>query len=182
MLSMMMRGMNTAINKLEVTDRREIPKREHAILKEIARQTYAGAHDRLSGPGRKKARLKNSVEMRFQDGNISRKLKRKTAKRGQADSLGARPGSYPVPVQTGHLRRSLGMVMPGDTVTSNGLSFTAGDDEAMVFNSAEYANVIHEGAEKYDNTPYGPRRYITDAFEDVDVEGISAMVMEDLGK
>ncbi len=182
MLNMMMRGMNKAINKLGRMASHEMPMRERAVLREVARQTFAGAHDRLSGPGRKKARLTGRSAEHDIFGNITRKRIRKTAKRGQSDDLGARPGSYPVPVQTGHLRRSLGMVMPGATITSGGLAFTAGDDEALVFNSAEYGNVIHEGSEKYDNTPHGPRRFITDSFEEVDVEGISAVEMGGLGK
>ncbi len=182
MLNMMMRGMNNAISKVGRMASHGMPMRGRAVLREVTRQTYAGAHDRLSGPGRKKVRLKGRDAEHDIFGNITRNRIRKTAKRGQSDSLGARPGSYPVPIQTGHLRRSLGKVMPGATITSGGLAFTAGLDEAIVFNSAAYANVIHEGSDRYSNTPYDPRRYITDSFEEVDVVGISAVEMEGLGK
>lgn len=72
-------------------------------------------------------------------------------------------GGYPVPVRTGHLRRMLAWLKPGATKSVDGQSFTAGPFESVVYNSAEYAEVIHEG--KGSSAKYGPRRYIEDAFE-----------------
>lgn len=72
-------------------------------------------------------------------------------------------GGYPVPVRTGHLRRMLAWLKPGATKSAGGQSFAAGPFESVVYNSAEYAEVIHEG--KRSSVKYGPRRYIEDAFE-----------------
>lgn len=79
-------------------------------------------------------------------------------------------GGYPVPVRTGHLRRSLDWLKPGKTksMTRHGEkhdigSFTAGPNEVVIYNAAIYANVIHEG--KGSSAKYGPRRYLTDALE-----------------
>jgi len=72
-------------------------------------------------------------------------------------------GGYPVPVRTGHLRRMLAWLKPGETKSADGQSFTAGPFESVVYDSAEYADVIHEG--KGSSAKYGPRRYIDDALE-----------------
>ncbi|MDA8104672.1 MAG: hypothetical protein M0Z71_04765 [Nitrospiraceae bacterium] len=72
-------------------------------------------------------------------------------------------GAYPVPVVTGHLRRLLDWLFPGQSKSSNGLSFTAGPDETVIYDSAEYARTIREG--RGSSAKYGPRDYLTDAFE-----------------
>lgn len=72
-------------------------------------------------------------------------------------------GGYPVPVRTGHLRRLLNWLRPGATKTADGLTFTAGPFEGIVYDSAEYADVIHEG--KLSSRKFGPRRYAEDALE-----------------
>jgi len=72
-------------------------------------------------------------------------------------------GAYPVPVVTGHLRRSLDLVLPGRSKTSDGVTFNASKNEVIVFDSADYAKLIHEGKET--SAKYGPRRFLTDAFE-----------------
>jgi hypothetical protein len=178
MLSMVTRGFNKLLSRVDTLARTEMKKRERAILREIVTLTHEGANERLSGPGRTKVRLKNKKDFKYQDGNVKRSVKRKTARRGQSDALAARPGAYPVPVLSGHLRRMLGMVMPGHTVASNGLSFSAGSDEGIVFNSAEYASVIHDGTRS--SKRFGPRAYITDSFEAVDVDAVAARNMENL--
>ncbi len=72
------------------------------------------------------------------------------------------PGSYPVPVRTGHLRRSLDWLGPGDSKTGDVGTVTAGDDEFIIFDSAAYALYIFEGAGS--SSAYGPRNAIDDAF------------------
>lgn len=72
-------------------------------------------------------------------------------------------GGYPVPVRTGHLRRSLNWLKPGESKTGPAGTFTAGQNEVVIFDSAEYANVIHEGLGS--SAKFGPRRYLTDALE-----------------
>ncbi len=72
-------------------------------------------------------------------------------------------GGYPVPVRTGHLRRMLDWLEPGETKSSEGITFTTGPTEAMIFNSAIYARAIHEG--RGSSKKYGPRRFIIDTFE-----------------
>jgi hypothetical protein len=73
-------------------------------------------------------------------------------------------GAYPVPKVTGDLQQVfLGFVLPGKSTTSGGVTFNAQKNEVIVFNSADYANLIHEGKET--SAKYGPRRFLTDAFE-----------------
>lgn len=72
-------------------------------------------------------------------------------------------GGYPVPAQTGHLKRLLEWVKPGESKTSNGLSFDAGNMEAIVYDSAEYSEAVHEGLGS--SRKFGARRFITDGFE-----------------
>jgi hypothetical protein len=69
-------------------------------------------------------------------------------------------GAYPVPVRTGNLRDHLDWLAPG---ASKG-DFSAAPDEAIVFDSAEYASDIHEG--KGSSAKYGPREFIEDGFRD----------------
>lgn len=72
-------------------------------------------------------------------------------------------GGYPVPVRTGNLRRLLDFVEPGQSKSSNGQTFTAGPMEAVAYNSAEYARVIHDGTGS--SAKFGPRPYLFDALE-----------------
>jgi hypothetical protein len=67
-------------------------------------------------------------------------------------------GGYPVPIRTGHLRRMLDWLKPG--ASKPGMS--AGPMEAIVYNSAEYAKVIHEGTGS--SAKFGARPFITDGF------------------
>lgn len=66
----------------------------------------------------------------------------------------AAPGSYPVPIRTGNLRRSMGVRQ--DT-----------DMSGYVFNRALYANAIHSGMTPYNNPhakkSYRGRRFLDDA-------------------
>jgi hypothetical protein len=78
-------------------------------------------------------------------------------------SGGSPPGGYPVPMRIGHLHRMLNWVNPGSTKSSGGGSFTAGPMEAIVYNSAVYSMVIHEG--RGSSKKFGKRPYMTDALE-----------------
>lgn len=88
-----------------------------------------------------------------------------TVERKQVENLGgpgtAPAGAYPVPIRTGHLRRSSG--------------FRVESRAALVFNTAIYARAIHEGF-----TPFGNRKakrirarqFLADAAKAVDASAI----------
>lgn len=88
--------------------------------------------------------------------------------------LGA--GADPVPVRTGNLKRLLNFVTPGQTKSGAGFSVHAGPMEAILYNSAEYSNVIHEGLSS--SAKYGPRRFLVDALEKFK-QGEMAAILED---
>jgi len=69
------------------------------------------------------------------------------------------PGGYPVPVETGHLRRLLDFLPPGK---SKG-GFSAGPLESIVYDSAIYSRTIHDGTGS--SAKFGARPFITDGFE-----------------
>lgn len=115
----------------------EMPKAVQRGMQRAATGIYRGASEWLKGPG-----SKTSV--------------RKGVK-------GASPGSYPVPVRTGHLRRSLNWLKSGQSKTGDIGTFTAGPHEVVVYNSARYADTIHEG--RGSSARFGPRRFLTDALE-----------------
>lgn len=85
----------------------------------------------------------------------------KTYLRWDKQSIAA--GGYPVPVRTGWLRRCLNWLKPGASKTGEAGTFTAGPNEVVIYDSARYANVIHEGTES--SKKFGPRQFLTDAFE-----------------
>lgn len=75
-------------------------------------------------------------------------------------------GAYPVPVRTGHLRRSMGSKMQGDSA-------------GAVYNSAEYARAIHDGVVgrwngrgKVAIVQVRARPFMTDAVEKADPTAI----------
>ena len=73
-------------------------------------------------------------------------------------------GRYPVPQRTSNLLRLLNFVYPGYSKTGkDGLTFKAESWEAIIYDSAEYARVIHEGTGS--SSKFGPRRFLTDALE-----------------
>lgn len=73
------------------------------------------------------------------------------------------PGGYPVPVRTGHLRRMLDWLQPGQSKTAEWGTVSAATNEAVVYDSAIYSDVIHEG--KGSSAKFGPRQFLTDALE-----------------
>jgi len=74
-----------------------------------------------------------------------------------------RPGGYPIPMRTGHLRRSLDWLGPNRSKSQNGMSFATGPHEALVYNSAVYSRAIHDG--RGSSAKFGARPFLTDAFE-----------------
>jgi hypothetical protein len=88
-----------------------------------------------------------------------------TKKSGQAVSFRSYQGAgrYPVPIRAGNLKRLLDWLEPGQTKQGEAGTFTAGPNEVVIYDSAEYADTIHEG--KGSSAKYGPRPYMTDALE-----------------
>jgi hypothetical protein len=166
------KGDKVLIEGLADLRQKGIPEAIDRGLTTVVEKAHEEAFKLLSGPGRKKVRLKNKKSYKYQDGNVERRMKRKTRRLGQSDMLGARPGSYPVPVETGHLRRSLDFVPPGRSKTAEGQTFRAGPGEAMLFDSAEYARVILDPKQGESSHRHGPRPFLTDAIERVDIVGI----------
>jgi hypothetical protein len=113
----------------------DMPKTIERGLKKVVRGVHRVAMDFLNGPGSFSAPT--------------------TGKRKVKVTLPG--GGYPVPVRTGNLKRLLDFLDPGK---SKG-GFSAGPLEALVYNSAEYARVIHDG--RGSSAKYGPREYLTDA-------------------
>jgi hypothetical protein len=72
-------------------------------------------------------------------------------------------GGYPVPIRTKNLLSHLNWLFPGKSKSDDSGSFTAGPFETVIYDSAAYANVIHEG--RGSSAKFGPRRYLTDALE-----------------
>ena len=72
-------------------------------------------------------------------------------------------GGYPVPVRTGNLKRLLDFLDPGETFSNDRGSYTAGKTEVVVFDSAGYARVIHEGTGS--SKKFGKRPFLHDALE-----------------
>lgn len=81
-------------------------------------------------------------------------------------------GGYPVPVRTGNLKRLLDFVNPGQ---SKG-SFTAGAMEGIVYNSARYARVIHDGAGS--SAKFGRRPFLEDALSKFNQGGLITATIE----
>lgn len=114
----------------------------------------------------------------MQDGNFGEeriRVRRGIGLAGTRKGAGS-PGRYPVNVFTGWLRRLQGFVTPGHTRSSGGFSFTAGRNEAVLFNSAAYAGVIHDGT--HTSGKYGKRPFETDAIASVDVVSILRAAMD----
>lgn len=152
----------------------EIPKAIDRGLRRIGAGIEREAYAWLSGPGapgKSRRTAKEGERTGF------------TKKSGErvSFSLLSGAGAYPVPVRTGNLRGHLDWLAPGQSKTSDTGSFTAGSFEAVVYDSAEYARVIHEGAGS--SKKYGPRPYLTDALERFNAgERIKATLEEEIGK
>jgi len=88
-----------------------------------------------------------------------------TKKSGEAVSFRSfhTSGGYPVPVRTGHLRRSLDWLAPGDSKSGDLGTFKAGDDEVVIFDSALYAPAVFLG--RGSSEKFGARDALRDALE-----------------
>ncbi|MDP2167976.1 MAG: hypothetical protein Q8J64_06570 [Thermodesulfovibrionales bacterium] len=138
---------------------KEVPVAVREGLEEAARAILQEADKNLSGAGSK--------------GTSEWRTSKKSGKKYMKWTKRKEPipaGGYPVPVRTGHLQKWGNYAKPGESKTSNGITFKAGSNEAIVYNAAEYARVIHEG--KGSSAKYGPRPFITDAVGKVDIAGI----------
>lgn len=142
---------------------RDLPMAFERGLTRIAKGTHREAFAWLSGPGRPQVRM---TDRRKHGG------RNKTSMRGQASSLGARPGSYPVPVLTGTLRRLLDWLKPGE---SKG-GFQAGANEIVVYDSAEYAAVIHDS--EGTSSGFGHRRFLEDGFAKFNQGAMATTIMD----
>jgi len=131
-----------------------VPKAITRGLSRIAKGIHGGAMDYLSGPGGAGKAQRRKPE----EGERTGFKNKTTGKRVKFD-LFEGAGAYPVPVRRGNLRRLLDYVEPGE---SKG-GFTAAPDEAIVYDSAEYASVILDGTGS--SAKYGPRDYLTDGYE-----------------
>ena len=109
-----------------------------------------------------------------------RGLKSKTSKGGRQRAVAGKPelaGGYPVPRLSGTLKRLLGWLFPGQSKSSNGLSYNAGPMEGLVYDSALHAGIIHEGTGS--SKKYGPRRFLDDAFSAFNRGARTTLIMED---
>lgn len=90
-------------------------------------------------------------------------------------------GGYPVPVRTKNLLSHLAWLYPGKTKADEYGSFSAGPFETVIYNSAPYANVIHEG--RGSSAKFGPRRFLTDALEKFNAGAkITDTIEDEIGK
>jgi hypothetical protein len=102
-------------------------------------------------------------------------------------------GGYPVPVRSGWLRQMLDWLKPGESktvasfsemgsrTTHSGGTFTAGENEVIIYDAAEYAHSIHEATGS--SAKYGRRPFIVGAFEMFNQGGhIKEVLMEEINK
>ena len=128
----------------------EFPQAIRTALERSAKGIHREAYAFLSGAGAKGV----SKE-------VTSKRTGKTYLKWEKREVAA--GGYPVPVRTGWLRRMLDWLKPGESKTNDAGTFIAGPNEVVIYDSAIYANVIHEG--RGSSAKFGPRRYITAGFE-----------------
>jgi hypothetical protein len=144
---------------------KEIPGAIRRGLERSAVGIYRAAFNWLSGPARSQVRLRDTDKHK------------KSRLRGQSDLLGARPGGWPVPRITGHLREELAWLSPGQSKAGDLGTFTAGDDEVVVFDSASYAPAIFLGLGS--SRAYGPRDALRAALDQFNHGGNIQKVIEE---
>ena len=159
-------------------------------LRTSARGIYAVAHKNLEGSGRIRVKTHGNWKWRAAGGyQREGATKIRTTKdaggnvTGMHSFLGARPGSYPVPIITGNLVGRLGILEPGESKRGQGDigSFTAGELEFVVYDSAAYAYVIRDA--KGSSRNHGPRDFLGDAVKTYDqTVGIARQVEDELQK
>ena len=106
----------------------------------------------------------------------------------EADSLlagsAANTGGYPVPNINDGLKSHLDWLGPGDKITvpaddvtgRKAIEFKTGDMEAIVFDSAVYSTVIHDG--RGSSAKFGPRQFLTGALQNFNRAGRFAQTIE----
>lgn len=87
-------------------------------------------------------------------------------------------GGFPVPAKTGHLRRSLNWLQPGQSKSSRDGIITAGPDEVVVYDSAAYAESIARGLGSSEK--FGPRDYLARALEEFSGRPVEKIIDEEL--
>jgi len=114
-----------------------IPRAIDRGLNRVAAGVHSEAQAWLSGPGSKASR-KKGVE-------------------------GSAAGSYPVPVVSSNLRHLLAWLRPGASKTGPAGTFTAGPNEVVIYDSAEYADPVFHG--KGSSAKFGERDALKDGLE-----------------
>ena len=159
----------------------EMPRVVQRGLKKVSRGVHRMAMDNLNGAGGlnsyetrtsksgKQYQKKTGSKMSMYDGFTRKSGETQQFKRF-TDS-----GKYPVPVRTGNLKRLLSFLDPGQ---SKG-AFAAGPMEVVVYDSAEYARVIHNGTGS--SAKFGARPFLTDALAKFNQgAGIAAAIENEL--
>ncbi len=158
-------------------------------LRTAARGIYAESFKNLSGPGRTPVRTHGRQTWRAAGYQREGRTKLQSGKEkdgvltGMHSFLGARPGSYPVPIITDNLRGRLAILEPGESKKGQGDigTFTAGESEFVIYDSAAYSYVIRDA--KGSSRNYGQRDFIGDGLQTYDqTVGIATPVEEELGK
>ena len=156
---------------------RELPKAVDRGLAKVAKEIHRNAFEFLNGAGSKG--LSSEV--------ISKKGKKYLKWEKRTSPISS--GGYPVPIRTGHLRGRLNNAVdsmmaflhPTESRNVNGLIFSAKEHEAVVYNAAEYANVIHEG--RGSSAKFGRRPFLGDALARFNGEsGIKAAIENEIDK
>ncbi len=88
-------------------------------------------------------------------------------------------GGFPVPVRTGHLRRMLDWLAPGQSRSAGGSTITAGPLESVVYNTAAYAESIAKGGGS--SAKFGDRDFLAQALEEFNAgDGIARAIDDEL--
>jgi hypothetical protein len=144
MLDLRIEGDQVVIEGLDKLAHKGIPDATQRALARAAMGVFGEAFEYLSGPGAERGSKKVGKPMHKGELTLA--------------------GGYPVPVRTGNLRIHLDWLAPSTTKSDReGHSFTALPHEAIVYDSAEYADVIHDG--KGSSAKFGRRPYLVNAFQ-----------------
>lgn len=156
----------------------DMPKIVQRGLKSVVKGLHREAMNNLNGKGGvnsyESRTSKSGKQYQKKTGSKVDTYEGFTRKSGEAQQFKrfTDSGGYPVPVRTGNLKRLLDFVDPGG---SKG-EFTAGPMEVIVFNSAQYAAVIHNGTGS--SAKFGPRSFLTDALAKFNQGGQIAATIE----
>jgi hypothetical protein len=155
----------------------QMPKIVQSGLKEVARGVHREAMANLNGKGGfnsyENRTSKSGKQYQKKIGSKVSLYEGFTRSSGEAQSFKrfSDSGGFPVPVRTGNLKRLLDFLDPGQSKEG----FSAGQNELVVFNSAEYARTIHEGTGS--SAKFGGRPFLTRALETFNQGGqIAALI------